>query len=54
MIQRVLDAFVRALGHALLPRVIGMTLLPLLVMTVVALGLGYFWRRLGWWRWPRR
>lgn len=42
MIQRVLDAFVRALGHALLPRVIGMTLLPLLVMTVVALGLGYF------------
>ena len=25
MIQRVLDAFVRALGHALLPRVIGMT-----------------------------
>ena len=42
MIQRVLDAFVRALGHALLPRVIGMTLLPLAVMTVVALGLGYF------------
>ena len=42
MIQRVLDAFVRALGHSLLPRVIGMTLLSLLVMTVVALGLGYF------------
>ena len=42
MIQRVADAFVRALGHALLPRVIGMTLLPLGVMTLVALGLGYF------------
>lgn len=42
MIHRVLDAFLRALGHAFLPRVIGMTLLPLLVMTVAALGLGYF------------
>ncbi len=42
MIQPVLDAFVRALGHALLPRVIGMTLLPLAVMSVLALGLAYF------------
>ena len=42
MIQSILDAFVRALGHVLLPRVIGMTLLPLLGMTLVALGLGYF------------
>jgi hypothetical protein len=59
MMQRALDAFVRALGHALLPRVIGMTLLPLLVMTVVALGLGYFfwsgavdWMRAGLAGWP--
>lgn len=42
MMRPVIDAFVRALGHVLLPRVIGMTLLPLLAMTAVALGLGYF------------
>ena len=37
MLPRVFDAFLRALGHVFLPRVIGMTLLPLLVMSVVAL-----------------
>ncbi|MDO5692204.1 MAG: EI24 domain-containing protein [Pseudomonadota bacterium] len=57
--QRVLDAFVRALGHVLLPRVIGLTLLPLLVMTALALGLGYFfwsgaleWMRVALASWP--
>jgi len=44
MMNRVVDSFVRALGHALLPRVIGLSLLPLLVMTLAALGLGWlFW-----------
>ena len=44
MMRQITDAFFRALGHVLLPRVIGLTLLPLLVMTVVALGLGWlFW-----------
>ncbi len=42
MMRPITDAFVRALGQVLQPRVIGMTLLPLLAMTVVALGLGYF------------
>jgi hypothetical protein len=42
--NRILDAFRRALGNTLLPRVIGMSLLPLLVMTLAALGLGWlFW-----------
>ncbi len=44
MLPRVFDAFLRALGHVFLPRVIGMTLLPLLVMSVVALLLAW----LGW------
>jgi hypothetical protein len=44
MLRQVIDAFMRALGHALLPRVVAMSLLPLLVMTVAALGLGWlFW-----------
>ena len=43
MMQRLFDAFVRALGHVFLPRVIGMTLLPLLVMTLLALLLGGLW-----------
>ena len=43
MMSRLLDAFVRALGHAFLPRVIGMTLLPLLAMTALAFALGWFW-----------
>jgi hypothetical protein len=44
MMSQVLNAFVRALGHALLPRVIGMSLLPLVVMALAALGLGWlFW-----------
>ena len=43
MLKSVFDAFVRALGHALLPRVILMSLLPLLVMTVAALGLGWLY-----------
>ncbi len=42
MLRPVIDAFMRALGHVLLPRVLGMTLLPLLAMTLAALGLGYF------------
>lgn len=42
MMHPVFDAFLRAAGHVLLPRVLGMTLLPLLAMTAVALGLGYF------------
>ena len=42
MMRPIANAFVHALGQVLLPRVIGMTLLPLLAMTVVALGLGYF------------
>ena len=43
MLKPVIDAFVRALGHALLPRVIVMSLLPLLVMTLAALGLGWLY-----------
>ena len=44
MIRPIANAFVHAFGQVLLPRVIGMTLLPLLAMTAVALGLGYlFW-----------
>ena len=42
MMRQVIDAFVHALGNALLPRVIVMSLLPLLVMTLAALGLGWF------------
>lgn len=42
MMRQVVDAFFRALGHALLPQVIAMSLLPLLAMTVAALGLGWF------------
>ena len=42
LIRAVANAFVHALGQVMLPRVIGMTLLPLLAMTAVALGLGYF------------
>jgi hypothetical protein len=44
MMREVIDSFARALGHALLPRVIGMSLLPLLVMVLAAFGLGWlFW-----------
>jgi MFS family permease len=44
MMRPVIDAFGRALAHCFLPRVIVMSLLPLLVMSVVALGLGWaFW-----------
>ncbi len=43
MLKPVFDAFARALVQAFLPRVIGMTLLPLLVMTAVASVLGWFW-----------
>ncbi len=44
--QPVIDAFFRALGDSLRPRVIVMSLLPLLAMSVVALGLGWaFWDR---------
>ncbi|MCL1961362.1 MAG: EI24 domain-containing protein [Desulfovibrionaceae bacterium] len=42
--NRVIQSFVRALGYMLLPRVIGMSLLPLLLMVVAALGLYWlFW-----------
>ncbi len=41
----VVDSFWRAAAYCLLPRVIGLTLLPLLVMSLAALGIGYFgWR----------
>ncbi|MDR1967442.1 MAG: EI24 domain-containing protein [Burkholderiaceae bacterium] len=44
MMRQVIEAFIRALGYALLPRVIGMSLLPLLLMALAALGLGWlFW-----------
>ena len=43
MLKPVFDAFARALAQAFLPRVIGMTLLPLLAMTALALLLGWFW-----------
>ena len=43
MLKPVIDAFMRAVGHAFLPRVIGMTLLPLLAMTALALLLGWLW-----------
>ncbi len=41
--KRVADAFARALGHVFLPRVVAMTLLPLLAMTLLALLLGWLW-----------
>lgn len=37
-----LDAFWRALAYCLHPRVIGLSLVPLVLMTVLSLGLGYF------------
>jgi hypothetical protein len=37
-----LDSFWRAAAYCLHPRVIGLSLLPLVLMTAVALGLGYF------------
>lgn len=43
MLKPVFDAFARALAQAFLPRVIGMTLLPLLAMTALALLLGWLW-----------
>ena len=43
MLKPVFDAFVRALAQAFLPRVIAMTLLPLLAMTALSLVLGWFW-----------
>ncbi|MCL2310292.1 MAG: EI24 domain-containing protein [Proteobacteria bacterium] len=40
----IINAFVRALGHLLLPRVIGMSLLPLLLMVALWFGLHWlFW-----------
>ena len=36
------DSFWRAAAYCLLPRVIVLSLVPLVVMTVVAAGLGYF------------
>ncbi|QTD47318.1 EI24 domain-containing protein [Ottowia testudinis] len=39
----VFDAFARALAQAFLPRVIGLTLLPLAAMTALALLLGWLW-----------
>ena len=41
VLKPVFDAFARALAQAFLPRVIGMTLLPLLAMTALALLLGW-------------
>ncbi|WP_324472306.1 EI24 domain-containing protein [Ottowia sp.] len=38
-----LDAFARALAQAFMPRVIGLTLLPLVTMTALALLLGWLW-----------
>ena len=43
MLKPVFDAFVRALAQAFVPRVIGMTLLPLLAMTALSLVLGWLW-----------
>ena len=43
VLKPVFDAFARALAQAFLPRVIGMTLLPLLAMTALALLLGWLW-----------
>jgi len=42
--SRLFSSFARALGNSLLPRVLGMSLLPLLVMALAALVLGWlFW-----------
>ena len=40
--NKLLDAFWRAVMYCLHPRVIALSVLPLIVMAVVALGLGYF------------
>ena len=40
--KQILDAFWRAAAYCLHPRVIALSLLPLAVMVVLALGLGYF------------
>ena len=39
----VLDSFWRAAAYCLRPRVIALSLLPLVIMLVLTLGLGYFY-----------
>lgn len=41
--QKAIDAFWRAAAYCLHPRVIGLSLLPLLVAVLLAVGLGYFY-----------
>ena len=44
--SKLLDSFWRAAMYCLHPRVIALSVLPLVIMAVVSLGLGYFyWRR---------
>ena len=38
-----LDSFWRAAAYCLRPRVIALSLLPLVLMAVLAMGLGYFY-----------
>lgn len=40
--NQLLDSFWRAVAYCLHPRVIALSILPLLIMTVLSLGLGYF------------
>lgn len=40
--SQLLDSFWRAVAYCLHPRVIALSILPLLIMTVLSLGLGYF------------
>jgi hypothetical protein len=42
MMSHILDAFWRAAAYCLHPRVIALSLLPLVIMIALALGLGYF------------
>jgi hypothetical protein len=48
--KHILDAFWRAAAYCLHPRVIALSLLPLAVMVILALGLGYFFS-VGWRVW---